>query len=164
MFRVFSNEPYLIELNDIRMSNFLQNVNFSRHTLDVPLVLNAIFLQDFNRYFFACYGMSAYPHLAESARAERATYTVSFKFIRKGGQRPDNRINLTDGKPDKAQTMVLAQMVHFAGSSVHSFVPQNVLLTDNVVPNRSILCVFCQLGSCLTPIATGTVSCCFSSR
>ena len=43
---------YLVQLNNIRVSDFLEDVDLASHSLNVTLVLNAVFLKNLNCYFF----------------------------------------------------------------------------------------------------------------
>jgi hypothetical protein len=43
---------YLIKLNDIRMTHLLQNFNFAGDTLNVFLIVDLLFLQDFDGDLF----------------------------------------------------------------------------------------------------------------
>ena len=61
---------YLVELNDVGVSDFLQDVDFTSHTLHVPFVFDAVLLQDLYRHFLTCDCVRSDPHFAESSRAE----------------------------------------------------------------------------------------------
>ena len=52
------------------MANLLEDVYLTSDPLNVALVLNAIFLEDFDGNFFACDRVGANPDLAKGARAE----------------------------------------------------------------------------------------------
>ena len=65
---------YLVELDDVRMSDYLQDVDLSRHPVDIRLVLDLVFLKNLDGDLLACDQMRAEAHLTESALAERATY------------------------------------------------------------------------------------------
>ena len=58
---------YLIELNDIRMSNFLQYFDFSRDAIDVFSVLDASFLKDLNGDTFFSQNVLGHLHFAKRA-------------------------------------------------------------------------------------------------
>ena len=52
------------------MSHDLQNVDFSHDTSYIGLVLDFVFLKDFDGNFFLCKLMNALTHLAKSAWAD----------------------------------------------------------------------------------------------
>ena len=49
---LFGGLDDLVELNDVRVPNQLQDVDFSCHSLDVSDLRNLVLLQDFDRDFF----------------------------------------------------------------------------------------------------------------
>lgn len=61
---------YLIKLNDIRVSNDLENVDLPGNSLDVRLVLDLVLLEDLDGDLLASYQMSAQSHLTERALSE----------------------------------------------------------------------------------------------
>ena len=56
------------------MANFLEDVDFSSHSLHVRFVFNFIFFEYFDRYQFICDCVSPYSHFTESALTKRPTY------------------------------------------------------------------------------------------
>lgn len=72
LLRSFST--YLIQLNDIRMSDNLENVNLSRHTFDIGLVFDLIFFQNLDCNFLASDQMSSQSYFTECALSERTTW------------------------------------------------------------------------------------------
>ena len=74
LYLCYYSTTYLIELNDIRVPDDLENVDLSSYTLDIGLVLDLVFLQDFDRHFLARDQVGSQPDLAESALTEGATY------------------------------------------------------------------------------------------
>lgn len=55
----------LVKLDDVRVTNYLQNVDLSGHPVNIRLVFNLVFLKNLNSYFFACDKMRAEAHLSE---------------------------------------------------------------------------------------------------
>ena len=49
------------------MSDFLEDVDFPGDSLDIALVLDAVFLEDFDGDFLSRDGVRADPHLSECA-------------------------------------------------------------------------------------------------
>ena len=53
---IISNSiTYFIELYDVGMSNNLENMDFSRYSLNVWLILDLVFLQNFDSNFLTRY-------------------------------------------------------------------------------------------------------------
>ena len=46
---------YLVQLDHVRMSNYLQNVDFPSNPLDIGLIFDLIFFEYFDCYFFSRY-------------------------------------------------------------------------------------------------------------
>jgi hypothetical protein len=65
---------YLVKLDDVRVSHYLQDVDLSCHPVNIRLVFDLVFLKNLDSDFFACDEMRAEAHLAESALTKRATY------------------------------------------------------------------------------------------
>ena len=61
---------YLIKLNDIRVSNDLEDVDLPGDPLDVRLVLDLVLLEDLDGDLLARYQMRAQAHFAERALSE----------------------------------------------------------------------------------------------
>ena len=40
--------PYLVQLDDVRMSDFLENFDLTRDPLNIFLIMNLLFLQNFD--------------------------------------------------------------------------------------------------------------------
>ena len=67
---------YLIQLNHVRMSDFLENVDLSCDPLNVTLVFDSVFLKDLDGYFLLGSDADAQFDLA------KGTFTqVSFKDV-----------------------------------------------------------------------------------
>ena len=64
-------DAYLVELDDVWMANFLKNIDLTRDSLHVSLILNPILLENLNGNLLACNRMRSNPHFSESARAKR---------------------------------------------------------------------------------------------
>ena len=60
-------QAYLVELNDIGVSHFLEDVDLSGDSLNVALVFNAVFLENLDRNLLSCDRVRAYAHLTEGA-------------------------------------------------------------------------------------------------
>jgi len=58
------------------VSHFLQNIDLSRNSLHVALVLNAVFLKDLDRNFLTRDGMRPDAHLTKSSRPQGASDNV----------------------------------------------------------------------------------------
>lgn len=69
-----NSATYLVKLDDVGMSNYLQNVNLSSHPVNIRLVLDLVFLKNLDSDLFACDEMRAEAHLTESTLTKRATY------------------------------------------------------------------------------------------
>ena len=63
---------YLIELDHIRMSNFLQNVNLSCHSLYITLVFDSVLFQNFDSNFFACDRVRTNSYFSEGSGSKRS--------------------------------------------------------------------------------------------
>lgn len=50
--KLFVSLDNFIKLNHIWMSNFFQDLDFSSDSFNIFLILNLVFLQDFDGYFF----------------------------------------------------------------------------------------------------------------
>jgi len=61
----------LIELNDVGVPNYLQNLDLSRHALNVCLVRDLVLLQDFDGHALPCQSVSPQPHLPKRSLAQR---------------------------------------------------------------------------------------------
>lgn len=72
--RLKAIEAYLIKLYHIWMSNFLKYVNLSCDSLHVTLVLDSVFLENFDGNLLARDRVRPNPHLAERPRAQRPAY------------------------------------------------------------------------------------------
>ena len=57
--KLFFGFNYLIELNNIRVSDLLQDFDFPCDSLNVFLVVDLVFLKDFDGNLFACQRMLA---------------------------------------------------------------------------------------------------------
>ena len=66
-------QAYFVELNDIGVSHFLEDVDLSGNSLNVALVFDAVLLENFDRNLLSRDRVRAYTHLTESAGAERAS-------------------------------------------------------------------------------------------
>ena len=64
---------YLIQLNHVRMSDFLENVDLSCDPLNVTLVFDSVFLKNLDGYFFSSDRVSADPYFTEGTRTKRST-------------------------------------------------------------------------------------------
>ena len=62
------------------MSDDLENVNFSRYSLDIGLVFDLVLLQYLDGYFFAGDQMRSQSHCTKSALAQRSTYERYKKY------------------------------------------------------------------------------------
>jgi len=60
----------LVQLDDVRMADQLQDVDLSRHSLNVRDICDSFLLKDFNGYLFAGERMSTKFDLAEGALAD----------------------------------------------------------------------------------------------
>lgn len=60
----------LVKLNDVRMSDLLQNFDFSRDSFDILLIIDLVLLQDFDGHFLARKRMLAQLDLSKSSLAE----------------------------------------------------------------------------------------------
>lgn len=67
-------EAYFIELNDVWVSHDLENMNFSRHSLDIRLIFDLVFLQNFDSDLLSCENVSAQSDLAKGSLTERPTF------------------------------------------------------------------------------------------
>ena len=65
---------YFIELNDIWMPDYFQNVDLPCNSLHITLILNLVLLKDLNRNLLACNEVCAEAYLAECALPQRSTY------------------------------------------------------------------------------------------
>ena len=65
---------YLIQLNHVRMSDFLENVDLSCDPLNVTFVFDSVFLKNLDGYFFSSDRVSADPYFSEGTRTKRSTY------------------------------------------------------------------------------------------
>ena len=66
------------------MPNYLQDVDFTRNPFNIRLVLDLVFLKDFDGYFLTCDQMSSEPNFTESALAKRFAFNrkkISMFFI-----------------------------------------------------------------------------------
>jgi hypothetical protein len=61
----------LIELYNVRMSNQLQDVNLSRHPLNIAHILNFLLLEDLDGHFLSCEVVAAELDLSEGALSNR---------------------------------------------------------------------------------------------
>ena len=66
----FFGFDYFVQLNDIWMSDLLEDFDFSCNPLNVFLVVDFVLFQDLDGHFFACQGVLAQFHKAECAFAE----------------------------------------------------------------------------------------------
>ena len=64
---------YLVELNHVWMSDFLENVDLSRHPLHIALVLDSVLLQNLDCDLFTSYCMRANSYFAKCSRSERSS-------------------------------------------------------------------------------------------
>ena len=60
-----NQSSYLVELDDIGVSYFLQNVDLTSNSLYIALVLDAIFFQNFNSDLFSSNRVSPNAHLSK---------------------------------------------------------------------------------------------------
>ena len=60
----------LVELNDVWMSDLLQNFDFSRDSFDVLLIVDLVFLQNFNGDFLTGERVLAQLDLSKSSLAQ----------------------------------------------------------------------------------------------
>jgi hypothetical protein len=64
---------YFIKLNDVRMSDYLENVNFPGYSFDISLILDLILLQDLDCHLLTGKHVSAQPDFAESPLTQRSS-------------------------------------------------------------------------------------------
>ena len=72
---------YLVELNDIWMSDYFQNVDFTSDAIYIWLILYLVLFKDFDGYFFTSDQMSSQSDLAESALSEWTAFKVKHKLL-----------------------------------------------------------------------------------
>lgn len=66
----------LIELDDVWVSNYLQNLDLSRHALNVCLVRDLVLLQNFDGHALPCQGVSPQSHFPKRPLAERLPHDI----------------------------------------------------------------------------------------
>lgn len=66
----------LVELDNVRVSDDLENMNFPSDAVDVRLVLDLVFLEDFDGDLFVGDQVSSETDFAKCALAEGATYYI----------------------------------------------------------------------------------------
>ena len=65
---------YLIKLDDVGMSNYFENVDFTSYSLDIWLIFNFVFLQNLNSNFFSSNEMSSKSNFTKSSLSEWTAY------------------------------------------------------------------------------------------
>ena len=70
-----NNCSYLIELDDVGMPHNLEDMDLSCDPLDIALILDFIFFEDFNSNLFPCEDVGTKSHLAEGSLPKRPTFS-----------------------------------------------------------------------------------------
>lgn len=69
-----ATETYLVELDHVGVSDLLKDVDFSGDPLNVGLILNLVFFEDFDSHKFARYCMGANSDFTKGSLAKRFSY------------------------------------------------------------------------------------------
>jgi hypothetical protein len=62
---------YFIELDHVGVSDYFQNVNFTRNSFHIRLVFDLVFFENFDRHLLSGDQMGSEPNFAESTLTER---------------------------------------------------------------------------------------------
>jgi len=68
--QLFVSLNYLVKLDDVEVANFLEDFDLTSDALDVFLIIDFFFLQDFYSNFFSSQNVGALLHLAEGTFTE----------------------------------------------------------------------------------------------
>jgi hypothetical protein len=79
---MFGRLNYLVQLDDVRVADEFQDVDFPAHSLYIGHIHDLVFLQDFDCHLLAGQGVDAQLHLAEGALAQGLVYLIAFVPIR----------------------------------------------------------------------------------
>lgn len=67
-------ETYLIELNNVWVTNLFKNIDFSRDPFYITFILNLVLFEYLNSYLFSSNSVSAHSDFSKSALAKWSTY------------------------------------------------------------------------------------------